>query len=83
MAEMRADATARPALGDWLAPLVAALVTAVALMNGSLLLGDPDIQWHLAAGRWIAEHRFGVQSARETLAAMGHVALSVRSPGLL
>ena len=51
MAEMRADATARPALGDWLAPLVAALVTSVALMNGSLLLGDPDIQWHLAAGR--------------------------------
>jgi hypothetical protein len=56
MAEMRADATARPALGEWLAPLVAALVTAVALMNGSLLLGDPDIQWHLAAGRWIAQN---------------------------
>ena len=56
MAEVRAGAPARPVPSDWLAWVVSILATAVAILNGSLLLGDPDVQWHVAAGHWIATH---------------------------
>ena len=56
MAELGVRVWARPRPEAWLAPLVGAVVLLVALLNGSLLLGDPDVQWHIEAGRWIAAH---------------------------
>jgi len=39
-------------------PLCAGLAAfASALFSGARLLGDPDTYWHIAAGRWIIEHR--------------------------
>ncbi len=29
---------------------------AAALLKGAAVIGDPDIQWHVEAGRWIATH---------------------------
>jgi hypothetical protein len=36
---------------------VGAAIYALLLMLGARLLNDPDIYWHLAAGRWIVAHR--------------------------
>jgi len=40
-------------------PLLFGLLVFVSLMNGasSLLLNDPDSQWHITVGNWILEHR--------------------------
>ncbi len=56
MAELGLRAAPRLALGDWLAPAVGAAVFAATLVKGSAVIGDPDIQWHIEAGRWIAAH---------------------------
>lgn len=56
MAELGLRAAPRLALGDWLAPALGAAVFAAALLKGSAVIGDPDIQWHIEAGRWIAAH---------------------------
>jgi hypothetical protein len=56
MAEIGLRSIPRPALGDWLAPAVGAAVFAVAFLKGTAVIGDPDIQWHVEAGRWIAAH---------------------------
>lgn len=56
MAELGVRAIARPALGDWLAPAIGTAIFAAVLLKGPAVLGDPDIQWHIETGRWIALH---------------------------
>ncbi|HXV26025.1 MAG TPA: hypothetical protein VED46_17440 [Alphaproteobacteria bacterium] len=56
MAEIGLRTIPRPALGDWLAPAVGTAIFVAALLKGSAVIGDPDIQWHVEAGRWIATH---------------------------
>ncbi|HEX6102909.1 MAG TPA: hypothetical protein VF031_07665 [Alphaproteobacteria bacterium] len=36
--------------------MVAVAVSAIAALNGAVLLGDPDTQWHIETGRWMAAH---------------------------
>src|SRR5437867_5292984 len=56
MAEIGLRVTPRLALGDWVAPLFGAAIFGAVLLKGSAVIGDPDIQWHIETGRWIAVH---------------------------
>ncbi len=56
MAELGLRSTPRLALADCLAPALGGAVFVAALLKGSAVIGDPDIQWHIAAGQWIVDH---------------------------
>jgi hypothetical protein len=52
--EARGAEALAPAL--WLPCLVAVAISAIAALNGAVLLGDPDTQWHIETGRLMAAH---------------------------
>ena len=52
-AERLTPATFRVSLPLW----VAAAIYALLLALGRMLLGDPDVYWHITVGEWIVEHR--------------------------
>ena len=56
MTNLEARGVARLAPALWLPCMVAVAVSAIAALNGAVLLGDPDTQWHIETGRWMAAH---------------------------
>src|SRR5919206_4093221 len=56
MAELGLRVAPRWATGEWVAPLLGAAMFGAVLLKGSAVIGDPDIQWHIETGHWIAAH---------------------------
>jgi hypothetical protein len=56
MAEIGLRVSPALASGEWVAPLLGAAIFGAVLLKGSAVIGDPDIQWHIETGRWIAAH---------------------------
>src|ERR1039458_10530280 len=50
------NAGPRPIVGRYTVPTVAALALLYALFAGLRTVGDSDIGWCLATGRWIVQH---------------------------
>ena len=57
MVQLEAGAVRHAMPLGWTAPAIGLAVFAAALLKGPAALGDPDIQWHIEAGRWIAAHK--------------------------
>jgi hypothetical protein len=56
MAEIGLRVAPRLTSGEWVAPLLGVAMFGAVLLKGSAVIGDPDIQWHIETGRWIAAH---------------------------